>query len=244
MFHQLAVVIPVRKISAIATLTVTMLATTGTRAFAASSGTVTPIQHLVVIFQENVSFDHYFATYPKAANTSGEPAFVARHNTPGVNGLTKALLNHNTNSHNPFRLDRSQNYSCDQNHDYTPEQQAVDNGLMDKFVQFLGVGSDGTCPDYGLGTALVMGYYDGNTVTALWNYAQHYALNDNSYGTMFGPSTPGALNLVSGRTAPYDAAHTIGDISGDVANTSVVGDPEPFYDDCGSPEQLAVTGRN
>jgi len=244
MFHQLAVVIPVRKISAIVTLTVTMLATTGTRAFAASSGTVTPIQHLVVIFQENVSFDHYFATYPKAANTSGEPAFVARHNTPGVNGLTKALLNHNTNSHNPFRLDRSQNYTCDQNHDYTPEQQAVDNGLMDKFVQFLGVGSDGTCPDYGLGTALVMGYYDGNSVTALWNYAQHYSLNDNSYGTMFGPSTPGALNLVSGRTAPYDAAHTIGDISGGVAGTSVIGDPDPFYDDCGSPAQLALTGRN
>ncbi len=33
---------------------------------------------------------------------------------------------------------------------------------------------------------LVMGYYDGNTVTALWNYAQHYALNDNSYDTHSG----------------------------------------------------------
>src|SRR3954451_20479301 len=32
----------------------------------------TPIQHLVVIFQENVSFDHYFGTYPKAANRPGE----------------------------------------------------------------------------------------------------------------------------------------------------------------------------
>ena len=33
--------------------------------------TTTPIKHLVVIFQENVSFDHYFATYPQAANTDG-----------------------------------------------------------------------------------------------------------------------------------------------------------------------------
>ena len=41
-------------------------------------------------------------------------------------------------------------------------------------------------------TGLVMGYYDGNTVTALWNYAQHFAMSDNSYGTNFGPSTPGA----------------------------------------------------
>ena len=45
-----------------------------------------------------------------------------------------------------------------------------------------------------------MGYYDGNTVTALWNYAQHFAMSDNSYSTTFGPSTPGALNLVSGQT--------------------------------------------
>ena len=45
-----------------------------------------------------------------------------------------------------------------------------------------------------------MGYYDGNTVTALWNYAQHYAMSDHSFGTTFGPSTPGALNLISGQT--------------------------------------------
>ena len=45
-----------------------------------------------------------------------------------------------------------------------------------------------------------MDYYDGNTVTALWNYAQHYTLNDNSYSTQFGPSTPGAINLISGQT--------------------------------------------
>ena len=45
-----------------------------------------------------------------------------------------------------------------------------------------------------------MGYYDGNTVTALWNYAQRYAMSDNSYDTNFGPSTPGAINLISGQT--------------------------------------------
>ena len=45
-----------------------------------------------------------------------------------------------------------------------------------------------------------MDYYDGNTVTGLWNYAQNYAMSDNYYDTTFGPSTPGALNLVSGNT--------------------------------------------
>ena len=44
-----------------------------------------------------------------------------------------------------------------------------------------------------------MDYYDGNTVTALWNYAQHYAMSDNMYATNYGPSTPGALNVIAGQ---------------------------------------------
>ena len=36
-----------------------------------SASTTTPIKHLVVIYGENVSFDHYFGTYPTAANTDG-----------------------------------------------------------------------------------------------------------------------------------------------------------------------------
>jgi phospholipase C len=43
-----------------------------TEAAVASMKTMTPIKHLVVIFQENISFDHYFATYPHAANPSGD----------------------------------------------------------------------------------------------------------------------------------------------------------------------------
>ena len=54
--------------------------------------TATPIKHLVVIFDENVSFDHYFATYPKAANPPGEPRFTAAPHTPRVNNLVAAHL--------------------------------------------------------------------------------------------------------------------------------------------------------
>ena len=72
---------------------------------------------------------------------------------------------------------------------------------MDRFVQ---TSSSRTTPRAAARSArasrrTVMGYFDGNTVTALWNYAQHFALSDNSFGTTFGPSTPGALNLVAGR---------------------------------------------
>ena len=206
---------------------------------AQSFATTTPIKHLVVIFQENVSFDHYFATYPVAANPAGEPAFHARSSTPSVNGLDDFLLNHNLNSANPTRIDRSQPLTCDQDHAYGAEQQAFDSGLMDKFVQFTDVESC-AAPDVSL-PGLVMDYYDGNTVTALWNYAQNFALSDNSYGTTFGPSTPGALNLIAGQTHGASASASF-----NVANGTVIGDPNPALDDCSSPStnNITMSGQN
>ena len=203
------------------------------------STNATPIQHIVVIFQENVSFDHYFATYPFAANPSGEPKFFALSDTPSVNGLSGALLTENPNSTQPFRLDRSQAATCDQDHDYKDEQTAFDFGLMDKFPETVGVGAPG-CPDYGKGTGLVMGYFDGNTTTALWNYAQHFAMSDNSFGTTFGPSTPGALNLISGQTHGATPA----DQSGDTIQGSVFGDPQPTGDACTTRDNVSMSGKN
>jgi phospholipase C len=189
--------------------------------------TTTPIKHLVVIFQENVSFDHYFGTYPNATNTDGSPFYASRR-TPTVNGLSGALLTNNPNGANPSRLSRSQALTCDQGHGYKQEQQAFDMGLMDKFIPFTNVEScsppDQSAPN------LVMDYYDGNTVTALWNYAQHFALSDNFYGSTFGPSTVGALNLISGQT--HGAVTP--DSPGNVENGTVIGDPRPpaALDDC------------
>ena len=90
--------------------------------------TATPIKHLVIIFQENVSFDHYFGTYPNAANTSGQP-FYAKWGTPSVNGLTTALLTANPNGTNPRRYDPANVndvLTCDQDHNYADEQKAFD----------------------------------------------------------------------------------------------------------------------
>ena len=89
--------------------------------------TATPIKHLVVIFNENRSFDHYFATYPNAANPTGSIPFVPKPHTPKVNNLANANLlvnNPNTNpangtgATNPFRLDRTQANTKS----YTPAQ--------------------------------------------------------------------------------------------------------------------------
>jgi phospholipase C len=129
--------------------------------------TTTPIKHLVVIFQENVSFDHYFGTYPYANNPASQPAFHADPKTPRVNNLlSSGLLTENPNSVQPFRLDRAQAVTCDQNHNYGPEQKSFNSGAMDKFPEFVGQGTSVAfpCADFGKGAGIVMGYYDGNTV--------------------------------------------------------------------------------
>jgi phospholipase C len=202
-------------------------------AAAAPAPTATPIRHLVVIFQENVSFDHYFATYPIALNPPDEPAFQSLPGTPTINGLTPALIEHNPNAAKPFRLDRSQPVTCDQDHRYTSEQRAYHGGLVDRFVD---VARDSADP--GCDPKLVMAYYDGNTVTAYWNYAQHFAMSDNSYGSTFGPSTPGALNLISGQT------HGALPVPNEVVNGTLIYDPDPLYDDCSHGHKTAFTGRN
>ena len=210
--------------------------------------TATPIHHLVVIFQENVSFDHYFGTYPNAANMDGQP-FIALPDTPAVEGLSPELLTHNPNSAQPVRLGGpGQQVTCDQDHEYKPEQQAFNGGAMDKFVEYTEMASC-AAPAFGA-PGLVMDYYDGNSVTALWNYAQHYALSDNFYGTTFGPSAIGALNLVSGQThgvttqfMPGGKPFPAGDVVPDAGNGlgTLINDAQPLGDDCSDRDQVRLT---
>ncbi len=244
--------------------------------------TKTPIKHLVVIFQENVSFDHYFGTYPTAANTDG-PTFSARPGTPAVDGLLPATdssiptgLQHtddltatNPNSALPLRLDSSPDglaggnggqETCDQDHNYSDEEQSFNGGAMDQFVQSVGKAS-GKTPNGAANCqpATVMDYYDGNSTTALWNYAQHYSMSDNSFDTTFGPSAPGAINLVSGDTGGVDtnplhqakspsiatSTSPDADLTPDGNNGySLTSDAQPFWDDCSTRDAVALTGTN
>jgi len=220
-------------------------------------GTATPIKHLVIIFQENVSFDHYFGTYPSAQNLKGENPFYATPNTPTVNGFSPALLTSNPNLNpangtgatNPVRLSPAQAATNDQDHNYTPEQEAYDGGLMDLFPEFTGTaGPPPGAPPITQTKGLVMGYYDGNTVTALWNYAQHFAMSDNSFDTNFGPSTPGAINVVSGQTnGVIDNTNGSGAITADGnGGFSNTGDADPAGDMCSTTtgETFSMSGQN
>ena len=225
--------------------------------------TATPIKHVVIIFNENVSFDHYFATYPRATNPPGEPHFMAAAGTPGVNNLANANLlrrNPNTNPANgpdaalPFRLDRTQANTQDQNHAYTAEQQAYNGGKMDLFPKYTGKGTPGGAGAFGT-KGQVMGYFDGNTVAAMWQYAQHFSINDNAWTDTYGPSTPGMLELVAGQTngmkivattkqpsTPAAVSYYVADGQG---GWTMINDVDPGYDICSVPQdQAMMTGRN
>jgi phospholipase C len=251
-----------RNIWRLAPLAATAVAATGFALPTLASDTATPIKHVIVIFQENVSFDHYFGTYPLAANsTPGEPVFQASPKTPAVNGLltgpaappNNPTLNvAGTGTVQPFRLGRNQATTCDEDHNYTDEQAAYHAGQMDLIVQKLSSAAANCAPD----KSTVMGYFDGNTVTALWNYAQHFSMSDDSFGTTYGPSAPGAINLVAGNThgvtgmtqtgfgpvpginqstgASGMATVTVAgsDSNGNTGGGSIVGDPRPFGDVC------------
>lgn len=302
-------------------LTVTMPLSGWAHTEADEYDTKTPIKHVVVIFQENVSFDHYFATYPYAANPAGETPFQAADGTPRVNNLlTSGLLTNNPNSVQPFRLDVSQSNTCDQNHNYLAEQEAVDHGLVDNYPAAVGSGNgsvpvvsgsnppalpagdvlnipgngpgtpyvpgqyvrtvvtggtaaagpyafSGYCFDAGKGPGVTMGYYDGNTVTAMWNYAQNFAMSDNSWSTTFGPSAPGAINLVAGTTweATMLPKRPNGNNSsasgliwggqtataGTAFSGALIGDARPAFDDCVASNgqlyntnQVSMSGKN
>jgi phospholipase C len=222
-----------------------------------SEATDGPIEHVVVIFQENVSFDHYFGTYPYALNLPGESHFEPLPGTPAVDGLSPDLLQNNPNAQNrrngagatnPFRLSLIEAATADQDHDYKAEQLAFDAGAMDLFPRSVGA-ADG--PDLGKGiaatTGLTMGYYDGNTVTAVWNYAQRYAMSDLFFGTTFGPSVVGAVNLISGQT---NGAVNDGNAEGSMVSDgnggyTLFNNAYPLYETCASSSELVhMTGKN
>ncbi|NDU85720.1 MAG: alkaline phosphatase family protein, partial [Ferrovum sp.] len=192
-----------------------------------------------IIYDENVSFDHYFGTYPQALNPPGSPRFTARSSNITINGLRVVPVPTNPDPEadpKPFRLDRSDAVTSDQAHAYGAEQKAFNEGRMNHFSRSLGNPSPQASGPLG-SSAAVMGYYDGNTVTALWFYAQQYSMNDAAFTDTFGPSTPGALEVVAGQTNGLerdpqnksDISVTLPDGQG---GWTLIGDTDPIGDVC------------
>ena len=146
----------------------------------------TPIRHLVVLMQENHSFDNYFGTYPGA---EGIPAATcmrirSRHAAPCVR---------------PFRL--GNRAGLDVPHDSGTHRAQAAGGRMDGFIT--AVSERGQRPE-----AAVMGHYDARDIPFYWNVARRYVLFDRWFASSRGGSVPNRRAWVAGtprsRTTIFD----------------------------------------
>ena len=130
-----------------------------------------PIQHIVILYQENRTFDQYFGTYPGA---DGLPLNVALPKAPG-----------SIQTVSPFHLTNTSTRDLD--HSSRVARIAYDKGKMDGFV-------------YAEGSNLTMGYYDDRELPYYWDYASKFVLMDNFFSSEMGPSLPNHLYLIAGQS--------------------------------------------
>jgi phospholipase C len=131
-----------------------------------------PIEHIVVIMEENHTFDNYFGTYPGANGIAGATAQPS-----DVTGAAPVQ---------PFVI-TTPTISRDMDHSWTSAHTAFDGGKMDGFVT-------------AAGTNQTMGYFDPSLIDQYWKLASDYVLLDNFYTSVMGPSLPNHLYLIAAQS--------------------------------------------
>jgi len=164
----------------------------------AAAGGIQQIRHVVVIMQENRSFDSYFGTYP------GADGYPMRHGVPAVcapDPLTRRCVR-------PFhdRADRDAGGP----HDHVDMVRDIDHGKMDGFIRMahhgrgLACASEIDAPACSLAPshpADVMGYHDGREIPNYWAYARRFVLQDHMFQSDTSWSLPAHLYMVSAWSA-------------------------------------------
>lgn len=191
-----------------------------------SARTKSPVKHTIILYQENISFDHYFGTYGNGSN--GIPAGSSQTYSNGSQTwgpFTPTKLNGTT-----------QNKTCDVDHGYTDMIKMANQGAMNLYLE---LGNDkilnnpsnntaASCPKFetvpapGAGVqALANAYYSGSAgdptapLQNYWQLASRYTLADNFFSAMYGPSTPGAEWLVAATSNTVHDPNPIGDTCND-----------------------------
>jgi phospholipase C len=151
------------------------------------------IRHVVIIMQENRSFDTYFGTYPGAdgiPGLAGNPGTLPCVPDPATGGCT-----------HPFH-DR-QDRSLGGPHSYNAALADVNGGKMNGFVGQQEQGMAGCAQTFnpacgnGAGSPDVMGYHDGSDIPNYWAYAHDFVLQDHMFESDLSWSLPSHLYLVS-----------------------------------------------
>ncbi len=154
-------------------------------------GKLTDIEHVIILIQENRSFDHYFGTY-SGVEGYGSPAAQAVYEQAGypVAGYEGKLL--------PFHLNPGMMAQCmpDITHSWVPQHKAWNNGAMDEFVR-THIEYDGL----GAGSA-TMGYYEKSDLDFYYTLAENFTICDHYFCSTIGPTYPNRLYSMTGTLDP------------------------------------------
>jgi phospholipase C len=136
------------------------------------------IKHVVMIMQENRSFDSYFGTFP------GADGIPMRNGVPTV--CSWSVTTHRCIR--PFRDDAERNVGGP--HGMSDSIADIDGGKMDGFVASAERAHHGAASD-------VMGYHTARSIPNYWRYAQHFVLNDHMFASQPSWSLPEHLYTLS-----------------------------------------------
>jgi phospholipase C len=138
--------------------------------------TKTPIQHLVVLLQENHTFDNYFGTYP---GVDGLPPNTS---------MPRDLKDPNAGTVQPWHIGNST--ITDLSHTAQTFRGQYNNGKMDGFVSYLNsINQKGE---------LSMGYYNGEDIPYYWNLADNFVLFDRFFSSAADGSFSNHMYWVAG----------------------------------------------
>src|SRR6266478_4600239 len=152
---------------------------------------LTDIEHVVILIQENRSFDHYFGSYRSVRGFSDQStAFQQPDPANTANSPLGALL--------PFHLDTSTtNAACthDITHDWVPQHQSWDNGSMDGFVT-------SRLPIDSNDAVLSMGYYTRADIPYYYALADGFTICDSYFSSVIGPTDQNRLYTMAASVDP------------------------------------------
>jgi phospholipase C len=182
------------------------------------------VHHVFLIYQENRSFDSYFGSFPGADNLA--TAEARAHGFRQWDAIGKTWVT-------PFLLKAADTEDADHSREALIAKS--DHGRMDDFVGYeekrlasTGEASPQLARQMGM---LTMAHEDCHTVPFLWMYAHRFALYDHIFQAMYGPSTPGNIDLIAGQTGQTQAARHPNEAFHSVYGTGepVVNDASPAY---------------
>ena len=150
------------------------------------------IKHVFVIYQENRSFDSYFGTFPAADNLATNEARM--HGFKQYDPIGNQWVT-------PFRINDPD--LADADHSRPALYTKANGGKMDLYVaaeegRMLRMGA--SLQDAQRVGLLTMAHEDCDMIPFLWKYAKTFALYDHIFQGMYGPSTPGNIDLIAAQT--------------------------------------------